>query len=97
MPKSPATNGLKAGYGRRYHWLDLQALVRDLLRPGQELLEVQYFTARVQDKPPRMQELRRALDSDLRPAVAAVKNLGTGKRIVAAMPSCHPRLSPGAA
>jgi hypothetical protein len=51
----------------------------------------------VQDKPPRMQELRRALDSDLRPAVAAVKHLGTGKRIVAAMPSCHPRLSPGAA
>jgi hypothetical protein len=42
-------HGLKAGYGRRYHWLDLQALVRDLLRPGQELLEVQYFTARVRD------------------------------------------------
>jgi hypothetical protein len=21
-------HGLKAGYGRRYHWLDLQALVR---------------------------------------------------------------------
>ena len=27
--------GLKAVYGRRYHWLDLQALVRSLLRPGQ--------------------------------------------------------------
>jgi uncharacterized LabA/DUF88 family protein len=60
-------------------------------------------------------------DSDLRPVVAAVKHLSTGKRIVAAfpprrrskslaqavdgyvsvshtgfaMPSCHPRLSPG--
>jgi hypothetical protein len=31
-------HGLKARYGRRYHWLDLQALVRSLLRPGQELL-----------------------------------------------------------
>ena len=28
-------HGLKAVYGRRYHWLDLQALVRSLLRPGQ--------------------------------------------------------------
>jgi hypothetical protein len=44
-------HGLKAVYGRRYHWLDLQALVRSLLRPDQELLEVQYFTARVRDNP----------------------------------------------
>ena len=143
-------HGLKAGYGRRYHWLDLQALVRGLLRPGQELLEVQYFTARVRDNPDA--ELRQALylealashslrvrliegrfqdkpreclncgtrwmvyeeketdvniaiamltdavrdmydtallvsaDSDLRPVVAAVKHLGTGKRIIAAFP-----------
>jgi uncharacterized LabA/DUF88 family protein len=143
-------HGLKAGYGRRYHWLDLQALVRSLLRPGQELLEVQYFTARVRDNPDA--ELRQALylealashslrvrliegrfqdkhreclncgarwmayeeketdvniaiamltdavrdmydtallvsaDSDLRPAVAAVKHLRTGKRIIAAFP-----------
>lgn len=41
--------GLKAGYGRRYHWLDLQVLVESLLRPGQELLEVRYFTARVRN------------------------------------------------
>ena len=52
-------HGLKARYGRRYHWLDLQALVRSLLRPGQELLEVQYFTARVRDHPDA--ELRQAL------------------------------------
>ncbi len=143
-------HGLKAGYGRRYHWLDLQALVSDLLRPGQELLEVQYFTARVRDNLDA--ELRQALylealmshslrvrliegrfqekprecrncgarwmayeeketdvniaiamltdavrdvydiallvsaDSDLRPVVAAVKHLRTGKRIVAAFP-----------
>jgi uncharacterized LabA/DUF88 family protein len=143
-------HGLKAGYGRRYHWLDLQALVRGLLRPGQELLEVQYFTARVRDNPDA--ELRQTLylqalmshslrvrlieghfrdkprecrncgarwmayeeketdvniaiamltdavrdmydtallvsaDSDLRPVVAAVKHLGTGKRIIAAFP-----------
>jgi uncharacterized LabA/DUF88 family protein len=143
-------HGLKAGYGRRYHWLDLQALVRSLLRPDQKLLEVQYFTARIRDNPDA--ELRQALylealmshsirvrlieghfqdkprecrncgarwmvyeeketdvniaiamltdavsdvydtallvsaDSDLRPAVAAVKRMCRGKRIVAAFP-----------
>jgi uncharacterized LabA/DUF88 family protein len=137
-------------YHGRYHWLDPQALVRSLLRPGQELLEVQYFTARVRDNPDA--ELRQALylealanhslrvrliegrfqhkprecmncgtrwmvyeeketdvniaiamltdavrdmydtallvsaDSDLRPVVAAVKHLRTGKRIIAAFP-----------
>ncbi len=38
--------GLKTGYGRRYHWLDLQRLAVSLLRPGQELRAVHYFTAR---------------------------------------------------
>jgi uncharacterized LabA/DUF88 family protein len=38
--------GLKAGYGRKYHWLDLQVLTNSLLRPGQELRAVHYFTAR---------------------------------------------------
>jgi uncharacterized LabA/DUF88 family protein len=43
--------GLKAEHGRRYLWLDLQALVEGLLQPNQELREVQYFTARVRDDP----------------------------------------------
>lgn len=38
--------GLKAGYGQKYHWLDLQVLASSLLRPGQELQAVHYFTAR---------------------------------------------------
>ena len=142
--------GLKAGYGRRYHWLDLQALVTSLLQPGQELREVLYFTARVKNDPGaalrqstyldalsahclrvyrvegRFQEKPRVCntcgaswtgyeeketdvniataliedavedrydtailvtgDSDLRPAVAAVKRLRPGKRIIAAFP-----------
>lgn len=40
-------NGLKDKHGKRYAWLDLVALVRALLRPGQELVRVRYFTARV--------------------------------------------------
>jgi uncharacterized LabA/DUF88 family protein len=142
--------GLKAGYGRRYHWLDLQVLVTSLLQPGQELREVLYFTARVKNDPDaalrqstyldalaahcqrvyrvegRFQEKPRVCnscgaswtgyeeketdlniataliedavedrydtailvtgDSDLRPAVAAVKRLRPGKRIIAAFP-----------
>jgi uncharacterized LabA/DUF88 family protein len=142
--------GLKARYGRRYHWLDLQALVASLLQPGQELREVWYFTAWVKndadaalrqstyldalaDHCPhvhlvegRFQEKLRVCkscgagwigyeeketdvniaialvedavqdrydtailvsgDSDLRPAVAAVKRLRPQKRIIAAFP-----------
>jgi hypothetical protein len=143
-------HGLKAGYGRRYHWLDLQALVTSLLLPGQELREVHYFTARVlgnpaaelrqtiyldalanasqplrlvegrfQDKPrdclscgarwivyvEKETDVNIAIamlegavqddydvailisgDSDLRPAVASVKRICPGKRIIAAFP-----------
>jgi len=43
--------GLKAKYGRRYLWLDLQALAASLLRPGQTLEQVTYFTARVRNDP----------------------------------------------
>lgn len=39
--------GLRAKYGRKYLWLDLQALAGSLLRRGQTLEFVTYFTARV--------------------------------------------------
>jgi uncharacterized LabA/DUF88 family protein len=55
-------HGLKAGYGQRYQWLDLQSLVESLLRPGQQLREVRYFTARIRDNPDA--ELRQALYLD---------------------------------
>jgi uncharacterized LabA/DUF88 family protein len=142
--------GLKSGYGRRYHWLDLQFLASSLLRPGQELRAVHYFTARAygnsdgesrqvtyldalashspkvrlvegrfQEKPQsclscgarwisyeeKETDVNIALamlegavrddydsailisgDGDLRPAVAAVKRVCPGKRIIAAFP-----------
>ena len=43
--------GLKAEHGRKYLWLDLQALVEGLLLPNQILSEVQYFTAHVRGDP----------------------------------------------
>ena len=39
--------GLRAAGWRRYLWLDLQLLVRNLLKPNQELVFTKYFTAMV--------------------------------------------------
>jgi uncharacterized LabA/DUF88 family protein len=43
--------GLKEGGLNRFYWLDLRMLALQLLRPGQKLQEVKYFTARVSDPP----------------------------------------------
>jgi hypothetical protein len=42
--------GLKCKYGRRYLWLDLVELVRQL-RPGDQMLVVRYFTAVAKGEP----------------------------------------------
>jgi uncharacterized LabA/DUF88 family protein len=58
-------NGLKQKYGRRYLWLDLEALCRSLLLPGQRLAQVKYFTAPVRRQPDslrRQQTFWNALD-----------------------------------
>lgn len=49
--------------GRRYLWLDLDALVVSLLKPGQNLGSVQYFTARVRNDPPAKQRQADYLDA----------------------------------
>lgn len=43
--------GVRAAYGRRYLWLDLEALARSMLNPGQHLVLVRYFTAHVRNDP----------------------------------------------
>ena len=43
--------GLRSKGWRRYYWLDLSLLIRKLLRPGQQLVAVRYFTARVLPEP----------------------------------------------
>jgi uncharacterized LabA/DUF88 family protein len=43
--------GLKADHGRKYLWLDLEALAEGLLLPSQKLRAVNYFTARLRDDP----------------------------------------------
>ena len=55
--------GLKAGYGRRYLWLDLRALALSLMRPGQTLMQITYFTARVHNDPEGRQRQSDYLDA----------------------------------
>ena len=43
--------GLRAKGWRRYYWLDLHRLAENLLRPGQQLDAVRYFTTRVENDP----------------------------------------------
>ena len=44
-------HGLKAKGWKRYYWLDLGQLIGNLLRPGEQLVAIRYFTARVLPKP----------------------------------------------
>ncbi len=39
--------GLRSKGWRRYYWLDIRSLAWNLLRPGQSLTMVRYFTARI--------------------------------------------------
>jgi uncharacterized LabA/DUF88 family protein len=55
--------GLKTRHGRRYLWLDLQALGLSLMRPGQTLEQITYFTARVRNDPEGRQRQSDYLDA----------------------------------
>jgi uncharacterized LabA/DUF88 family protein len=55
--------GLKQKHHRKYLWLDLEALATSLLRPGQILQTVTYFTARVRNDPESEQRQSDYLDA----------------------------------
>jgi len=46
--------GLKAKFGRKYLWLDLERLSSSLLKPGQKLQVVKYFTSHIQGSPAKI-------------------------------------------
>ena len=43
--------GLRSKGWRRLYWLDVQRLAENLLKPGQRLLGVHYFTTRIRSRP----------------------------------------------
>jgi hypothetical protein len=51
--------GLKSKGWRRFYWLDVHALSQRLLRPGQTLVGVKYFTSRVSASPGNLDKERR--------------------------------------
>jgi uncharacterized LabA/DUF88 family protein len=58
--------GLKEKGWKRYYWLNLVALAKSLLKPGQNLLKVKYFTSRISlpaEKAKRQNEFIEALET----------------------------------
>jgi uncharacterized LabA/DUF88 family protein len=43
--------GMKAEYGDRYLWLDVEMLSRNLILPNQDLIKAKYFTSMVTNQP----------------------------------------------
>jgi uncharacterized LabA/DUF88 family protein len=58
--------GLKEKGWKRFYWLNLVALAKNLLKPGQTLLKVKYFTSRISvpiEKANRQNEFIEALET----------------------------------
>jgi len=53
--------GMRSKGWRRYYWLNLELLAENLLKPGQRLVSVKYFTARISDNPGKPGKHRRQL------------------------------------
>ena len=47
--------GLKSKGWKRYYWINLQKLVENLRKPGQQLVMTKYFTARITSRDPARQ------------------------------------------
>jgi len=54
--------GLKEAGFRRYYWLDVIALARNLLKPEQRLISTHYFTARIRDNGRNRADQKRQID-----------------------------------
>lgn len=55
--------GIRAATGRRHLWLNVEALARELLRSGQHLAHVAYFTSRVRTPADSQQRQTTYLDA----------------------------------
>ncbi len=51
--------GLRSKRWRRFYWLNLHGLSSALLKPGQSLAEVRYFTSRISSSPSDPDRVRR--------------------------------------
>jgi hypothetical protein len=54
--------GLKHSGLRRFYWLDVASLARNLLKPGHELVATRYFTSRIRDNGHNVADRKRQND-----------------------------------
>ena len=57
--------GLREAGWRRFYWLDLARLAENLLKPGQSLVAVKYFTSRVRGSPAKAKRQATFLEANL--------------------------------
>lgn len=65
--------GLKAKGWKKHYWLDLNRLATSLLKPGQTLAGVHYFTSRIRDNGRNVADMQR--QSDYLDALATLPSL----------------------
>jgi uncharacterized LabA/DUF88 family protein len=44
-------HGMREAFGRKYLWLNIEKLAENLCKPSEELIQVNYFTALIQENP----------------------------------------------
>ncbi len=70
--------GLRAKGWRRYYWLNLQKLVKNLLKPDQKLIRVKYFTARISSGDEKMPvRIKEEMEAKRRRQMIFLEALGT--------------------
>ena len=55
--------GLKAKKWNRFYWLNLEGMVKDLLKPNQVLIKTKYFTSRIGNNPQKQKRQNTYLDA----------------------------------
>jgi hypothetical protein len=55
--------GLRSKGWKRYYWLNIQALIQNLLKPGQKLLCTKYFTSRIKEPPDKVKRQNTFLEA----------------------------------
>lgn len=80
--------GMKAEFGSRFLWLDVEALSRSLLLAGQDLVSTKYFTSRVANQPDKERRQKIYLEA-LEAATACKFFYGRYQPNIVECKSCH--------
>jgi uncharacterized LabA/DUF88 family protein len=82
-------HGIRQRFGRSYHWLDLEALARQLLHGSEQLVRTRYFTARIRGTSPGRLRQVRYLDALAAHSRGLVITEGRFQQQTVTCRSCH--------